>query len=321
MLDGDADAARLARAVRAATVAALPADDAGEPVRVQGGERSLDVLVADDHDVNRRVLERLLTQCGHRAEVVGDGEAALTAVARTPFDAVVLDLNMPGLSGFDVARRLAGRPHRPRLVALTADATAATRDACLAAGFDAHLTKPADGTRLLAALDAPAAPTAPTAEAAPVSGTAVLDRTRIRMLRQLGDDAFVAEIVESFIADGERLVEELAGAAAAGDVAAFRDAAHALRSAATHLGATALFERCLSVKGIDAEQLVSEAPTLGSELAAAFDRTAVALRAAIADEADRPVSAPAASSGSAPDAPSCADPAAPARAPARPTAR
>jgi two-component system sensor histidine kinase RpfC len=315
-LAGHAEAVELARAVRAAVVVAAPAEDEVEP-RVHAAGRSLDVLVADDHDVNRRVIAQLLMRCGHRAEVVVDGDAALAAAARSSFDAVVLDLNMPGLSGFDVASRLVALPSRPRLVALTADATETTRDACLAAGFDAHLTKPVDGRRLSAALDAPdAAPPPPSpapAHAEPAAGT-VLDLARLRMLHQLGDAAFVGDVVESFIADGERLIEDLAEAAAAGDVRRFRDAAHALRSAATHLGATALFERCLAVKSIDPDELAAEAPAIRDELARAFDATATALRA-------ESLSSPGGATGSAPDAPSCADPAARVRAPARPTAR
>jgi two-component system sensor histidine kinase RpfC len=274
------------------------------------------------------VIERLLTQCGHRVDVVADGNAALAALARAAFDAAVVDLNMPGRSGFDVARDVAERPQRPRLVALTADATAETRDACLAAGFDAYLTKPADGPRLLAALhptdgsnaDARAAAVSDgPAGDAPAEGAAdegVLDPARIRMLRQLGDDAFVAEVVESFIEDGARLVDELADAAVAGDAARFRDAAHALRSAATHLGATALFERCLAVKSIDTDELGREAPAIRADLARAFEATAAALRAAA-----RPVTPPNASTGCAPAAASSGDPAARAPAPARPTGR
>jgi two-component system sensor histidine kinase RpfC len=328
VLAADAPAATLARAIRAAVVVAAPAEDDTAPLRVQLGERSLDVLVADDHDVNRRVIERLLSQCGHRVEVVADGKAALAALARASFDAAVLDLNMPGRSGFDVARDVAERPQRPRLVALTADATAETRDACLAAGFDAYLTKPADGPRLLAALHPTAGPNAEARAAAasdgpagdaPADGAAdegVLDPARIRMLRQLGDDAFVAEVVESFIEDGARLVDELADAAVAGDAARFRDAAHALRSAATHLGATALFERCLAVKSIDTEELGREAPAIRDDLARAFEATTAALRAAA-----RPVTPPTASTGCAPAAASSGDPAARAPAPARPTGR
>jgi len=99
------------------------------------------------------------------------------------------------------------------------------------------------------------------------------------MLRDLGDDSddFVREIIDGFIADGRGLVAEIKDAAAAGDVARFRDAAHALRSSATHLGATALFEQCLSAKSLGEEELRAGAVTLGVRLDAAFVAASSAL--------------------------------------------
>jgi len=335
-LGTDAELVELRRAVRAASVVADAIGPDTAPVRVTGTARSLDVLVADDHDVNRRVIERLLTQAGHRAILAESGEAALARLEEAGADVVVLDLNMPGISGLEVARRLVARSARPRLVALTADATAATREACVAAGFDAFLTKPVDGSRLLGAVDtleveggdgAPAEPaTTPVqaeAEAEAAPARAAIDHSRLELLRQLDQgDAFLAGIIDGFIEDGRALILEIEAAAGAGDLARFRDAAHALRSAATHLGATALFERCLAVKGLDAEALQGRAPELGRDLHAAFERAAHEL-IAVRDAADAPKTAtpPSVWPGSVPAAPSCADPEAPARAPAAPRVR
>ncbi len=339
-LDTDAGLVELRRAVRAASVVADAVGPDTAPVRVTGTARSLDVLVADDHDVNRRVIERLLTRAGHRAVLAESGEVALARLEEAAADVVVLDLNMPGISGLEVARRLVGRTARPRLVALTADATAATREACIAAGFDAFLTKPVDGSGLLGAVDAldledgdgapaaaetrPARPE-PEAEPEPEAGRAAIDHSRLELLRQLDQgDGFLAEIIDGFVEDGRALVAEIEAAAGAGDLARFRDAAHALRSAATHLGATALFERCLAVKGLDAEALQARAPEIGHDLHAAFERAAdelVAVRDTDDAAAPQTATPPSAWPGSAPAAPSYADPEAPARAPARPTAR
>jgi two-component system sensor histidine kinase RpfC len=323
VLSADADLDALRRAVRAALIFATEKDEGVEPARrIEGAERSLDVLVADDHRVNRQVIERLLAQGGHRAILADCGETALAKLAETAADVVVLDLNMPRLGGLDVARRLVERPDRPRLVALTADATAATRAACEAAGFDAFLTKPVDGSRLLEAVETGIPPRA----AAPVApAQASIDHRRLDLLRQLDQgDGFLDGIIAGFIEDGRGLVDEIESAAAAGDPARFRDAAHAMRSAATHLGATALFERCLAVKSLEAETLSQQAPELGRELRAAFEQAARELdhvRTRAAPDAKPTLTPPSASSGSAPSAPSCADPAAPAPAPARSTVR
>ena len=317
-----ADAVMLRRALRAALVVADDFDELRSPARVGVEGRSLDVLVADDHRINRQVVQRLLGQGGHRAVLVESGEAALARLDETVFDVVVLDLNMPGMGGMAAAERLAARAGRPRLVALTADATARTREACLAAGFDTFLTKPVDGTRLLAAIEETeperAPPVAVAAAAAPASG--VIDTARIAMLRQLdeGDD-FVREIITGFIADGRDLVGDIRAAAVAGDVAAFRDATHALRSAATHLGATALFERCLSVKRLDEAELQARAEDLSRNLDQAFEQAARELD--VIARAASGVSRRAGAPDSEPAAPSSADPALRAPAPAAPRAR
>ncbi len=283
VLDQSASRLQLLRAVHAALVLADGAEDVDSTGRVPPADTSLDVLVVDDHRINRDVMERLLVRGGHRAAVVESGEAALAALDQTSFDVVVLDLNMPGMGGFAAAREIRQRPHAPRLIALTADATNKTRDTCIAAGFDFFLTKPVDGGRLLEAVanDAPAAttPPPPSPTSTPMAdASAVLDGRRIAMLRELdAGDGFVDDIIDGFVADGRALIDDIETAAAAGDVARFRDAAHALRSAATHLGATALFERCLEVKSLQEHVLRERAVAIGSDLDTAFAAVSRAL--------------------------------------------
>jgi len=326
------DAAALKRSLRAALVVADDDDLAGAaPRRIVHPTRSLDVVVADDHEVNRQVIERMLAQAGHHPVAVTSGEAAIARHEEIPADVVVLDLNMPGMGGLTAAAHLAGAAERPRLVALTADATAATRSRCLGAGFDAFLTKPVDGTTLLAAVESentrPASPiktepAKPAVASAAVEGT--IDHARLDLLRQLDQgDGFLDGIIDGFIADGRGLVDEIAVAADNGEVERFRDAAHALRSAATHLGAMEVFERCLAVKGLDSEELQREATTLVPALRRTFERAANELAAARTGGGAEPapLTPPSASSGSARDAPSFADPEVRARAPARPTVR
>jgi two-component system sensor histidine kinase RpfC len=322
------DRGQLARALRAALVTALDETADAGAVRVHAGSRSLDVLVADDNRVNQQVIERLLTRAGHRAVVVGDGQAALERASAQNFDVLVLDLNMPRLGGSGVAQRLRDRRPRPRLVALTADATPGARTASEAAGFDAFVTKPVDGARLLAtiATDVAAAGVATAASAAPAAVEAaeaataeaataeaataevatapasspaatpaepaavaadtadpdpddVIDASRLTLLRELDhDDGFLDDVIDTFIADGEGLVEEIVAAAEAGDLATLRDRAHALRSAATHLGAVRLFEACIAVKSLDADDPSMRAPQAGARIRAAFDAARRTLR-------------------------------------------
>ena len=114
------------------------------------------VLIVDDNHDAAESLAMLVEVLGYEAHVCFDGSAALAAVDDWAPDLVLLDLTMPGLSGFDVARRLRARPTRlrARLVALSGRAEDEYRRQSQDAGFDAHLVKPVDVATLLATLRA-----------------------------------------------------------------------------------------------------------------------------------------------------------------------
>jgi CheY-like chemotaxis protein len=105
----------------------------------------------------------LLTRLGHRPTVATSGEAAVDAwlsarAADEPYAMVLMDVHMPGSDGIEATRRIraeeSGSGARTPIIALTANAFAEDRDACLAAGMDGFLTKPLDRERLAAALAA-----------------------------------------------------------------------------------------------------------------------------------------------------------------------
>jgi signal transduction histidine kinase/CheY-like chemotaxis protein len=104
------------------------------------------VLIVDDNQDAARMLARLLHADGHRVEVVYDGPAALEAARARPPDVVLLDIGLPGMDGYEVARRLREQegPHRALLVALTGYGQEDDVRRSRAAGFDDHRVKPVD---------------------------------------------------------------------------------------------------------------------------------------------------------------------------------
>jgi CheY-like chemotaxis protein len=111
------------------------------------------VLVADDVRDSADTLAAILSGNGFDARAVYDGRDAVTVAGLWHPDAALLDLSLPGLSGFEVARefrRTYGR--QIRLVAYTGWGTATDRDCCLDAGFDGFIAKPADPQQLLQVL-------------------------------------------------------------------------------------------------------------------------------------------------------------------------
>ncbi|MDX7950137.1 ATP-binding protein [Lichenihabitans sp. Uapishka_5] len=122
------------------------------------------VLLAEDNPINALIVQRTLERLGVRVTHVADGHEALAAALAvtdrqaSPFDLILMDVNMPGLDGLDVTRRLRAREatldaHRVRIVALTAHALGEQHAACRAAGMDDVLTKPLDPRRLGALFD------------------------------------------------------------------------------------------------------------------------------------------------------------------------
>ncbi|MFP4361744.1 MAG: response regulator, partial [Alphaproteobacteria bacterium] len=125
------------------------------------GERH--ILAVDDNPMNGRLVRVLLERAGDRVSVLADGEAAVAAVAAGDVDAVLMDVQMPGISGLEAARRiraLAGPVAATPIIAVTANAGAEEAAACRAAGMDGFVTKPIDRAELMDALDRALAATA-----------------------------------------------------------------------------------------------------------------------------------------------------------------
>jgi len=115
------------------------------------------VLVVEDGEVNQLVAVGVLTHLGYAADVVEDGYAAIEAVRATTYDAVLMDVQMPGMDGYDATagiRRVEGAGRRTPVIAMTAGASEGERERCLAAGMDDYMSKPFDRARLAELLEA-----------------------------------------------------------------------------------------------------------------------------------------------------------------------
>ncbi|MFZ2653172.1 MAG: GAF domain-containing protein, partial [Burkholderiaceae bacterium] len=105
----------------------------------------LRILLAEDNVVNQKLALRLLQQMGYRADLASNGIEAIESIERQAYDVVLMDVQMPEMDGLEAARRITARwpaPHRPRIVAMTANAMQGDRELCLAAGMDDYVTKP-----------------------------------------------------------------------------------------------------------------------------------------------------------------------------------
>ncbi|HUR15753.1 MAG TPA: response regulator, partial [Candidatus Limnocylindrales bacterium] len=112
------------------------------------------ILLAEDNAVNQKLALRLLSNMGYAADVAGDGLQAIAALETTDYDLVLMDVQMPELDGLEATRRIRARwPDRAvHIVAMTANAMAGDRDACLAAGMNDYVSKPIRTAELARAL-------------------------------------------------------------------------------------------------------------------------------------------------------------------------
>ncbi|GAB2507797.1 ATP-binding protein [Pseudoxanthomonas sangjuensis] len=215
--------------------------------------RGLQILVADDHEANRMVLQRLLQKAGHRVTCVGNGEEVLNMVEASDYDAVICDLHMPELSGLDLLKQLrimeAGSGSRTPVLIFSADVTPESVRRCEQAGARAFLAKPIVVGRLLdtlaeiAATDgrgAPAAPAAPIPVArnpAPALDDGILDVTVLNELTSLGlGEAFEREFIAQCLNDADGCIGAISHAMERGDIEHIREHAHALKGVASNLG-------------------------------------------------------------------------------------
>ncbi|GAB3725810.1 ATP-binding protein [Luteimonas pelagia] len=210
--------------------------------------RSMQILIADDHAANRMVLQKLLQKAGHRVVQVEDGEAVLSALEVGDYDAVVIDLHMPGLSGLDLLRHLrvmeAGSAPRTPVLVLSADVTPESIRSCEQAGARAFLSKPVSAERLLElladiAVGGQAATGALQVVGAGDGGDAelVLDPGVLEELAALGmGERFERELVDQCLRDAADCLASIEVAAANADWDAMRDHAHALKGVAGNVG-------------------------------------------------------------------------------------
>ena len=210
---------------------------------------SLQVLLADNHPVQRLVATRLLEKLGHRVTLVTNGQEALQALDSGLPDLVMLALQMPVLDGLATTRavrerearsstRAPGSPNlRLPIVAMTALASPAEREAALAAGADACLDQPIDSARLSKLLDLVCSLSQ--GRNAHTWPAGVRDFDASRLLEQVDTDWDLIERIASlFKTSSSRNLHNLVEALSRGDLADAEFAAHGLRGTLSMLGAS-----------------------------------------------------------------------------------
>jgi len=262
------------------------------------------ILLAEDNLLNQEVAREWLQAAGLSVEVVGDGQAAVNAVAGRTFDLVLMDIQMPlmdGVQAVRMIRQLDGRADTP-VLALTAHAFDEDRRAYVEAGMNAHLVKPIDPLLLYEALLRWLPPQRARATPAPAPDRAAPDDTQaatapsaatVESLNPVALTRYFSGRVESYRRALRQFASSYrAGLTGPGHGAAtdWRFAAHSLKSAAGAIGADALAEYAasleLSVQDADTTPAAAAIDTLQGELARVV--AAIERHLAVADASQVP---------------------------------
>jgi PAS domain S-box-containing protein len=266
-----------------------PAGRAGVVTRhsIAESRRRLRILLAEDNPVNQEVAATMLRKRGHQVDIVGDGRAAVEAVRRARYDAVLMDIQMPemdGVAATQAIRLLPGKQGLP-IIALTADALSGERERCLAAGMTGYQTKPFKSHELFALVEgwAEASPSQPVGAAGPGGGDGGdidLDDFR-RTMREAGAEEAVDRILQTFVRTAPERVAALATAVTAGNPAAVAAAAHAYKSAAAAIGARGLATLLQSLEAAGRAGAVEQGRERLADLHAASAAVIAAVEAAL----------------------------------------
>ncbi len=263
----------------------------------------LRILVAEDNTTNQIVIRKLLERDRHIVRIVSNGEEAVEVLLKQDFDIVLMDINMPVMNGLEATKlyRFAalGSAHVP-IYALTADVTEETRRRCELAGMDGCLHKPIDQPELqevfrrCASGHQPGArPHVPVAVQALASASImpvdldaidVIDREGLANLMQLGDIAFMRELIGQFLIGSTEILQSITDAVAREDVAAFQDVLHALRSSAANIGAKRIFALALEWRATTREELARLGETRLRMLTVTMSEADAALRGWLNDQ-------------------------------------
>ena len=278
LMAGHPQEAQAAQAVREPLAAA--------PAGLRGN-----ILLVEDNVVNQMVAVGILQLRGYHVTVAGNGKEAVDAQAHADFDLILMDCHMPEMDGFAATRQIRERERaspgkRVPIIALTANAMAQDRDNCLAAGMDDHLSKPFGAVTLQAMLDR-WMPRAAQAEAdaqqpAATKTAEVLDRQALDQLGKLitnGKPELLVRVINLYLAESPKLIQQLRQAADANDAPEIARAAHSLRSSSANVGAEVLSRYCGDIEASARRADTEEARKIVGIIEAEHGRVQAALTA------------------------------------------
>jgi len=244
--------------------------------------------VVEDDPVNQIVAARMLESLGHTFDVAKDGREAIQALSRSSYAAILMDIRMPNMDGYEATAEIRSREGQTRhtpIIAMTANAVQGDRERTLEAGMDDYLAKPVKREDLERTLErwisrTEEAPDPVQETASPADPEDPLDRDTLENLFDLqleGEPELLGELLDTFFDDTTRRLTDLREATSRGDAQAVEQAAHALKGSCANIGAKRMLQVCEDLEEAGRSKDLTKVPEQLALLEEEFVRAHAAL--------------------------------------------
>ncbi|HAT18779.1 MAG TPA: hybrid sensor histidine kinase/response regulator [Verrucomicrobiales bacterium] len=253
----------------------------------RSGVAPMKILLAEDGKVNQLVAVRLLERRGHRVTVVENGLEAVDRARKKDFDVILMDIQMPLMSGFEASQEIREREkktggHVP-IIAMTAHAMPGDREECLNAGMDDYISKPIESDEFYGVVERFGCGTAPEGDSTAREGVSECETGEVQrdgkkpdekvfdpdgFRNRIGDELLMCELIRIFEEESGAMRESLMEAERKGDAGALHEAAHRLKGLVGNYCASRTWD---CVTELD-ERVAAGDLAAASELVFAFER-------------------------------------------------
>lgn len=252
--------------------------------------RKLQILLAEDNQVNQQVAIRMLNKFGHEVQVVENGQLALDALEKNEFDVVLMDVQMPVLDGFKAVaairdqERATGR--HQLIIAMTAHAMSGDRNRCIDAGMDDYVSKPISATAVSEALSRVMNGSHVALDIAAQSAVASSEEPlaplpfdfEAALAKFDGDRDFLNELFGIFLQSAPGMIESLKSAVEQRDLRATGEAAHLIKGTVANFCADPAYTAALRLEQICRNGKLEEFASAHQEVSREVDRLVNALK-------------------------------------------